>query len=144
MVFVQWKSALACILLACALPISLFHSTSSVPPNTADNIPRDMVSVSVINAVPSPSWSDWRIVQVRFSVACMKARVCEVFCNMLGPSFSHIKATRWRINRFCWMPANNRSKLCFLCVCSLSGCLTFNYKEEQVFWKITITSYPRF
>ena len=68
-----------------------------------------MVSVSVINAVPSPSWSDWIIVQVRFSVACMKARVCVVFCNMLGPSFSHIKATRWRINRFCCMPAKKRS-----------------------------------
>lgn len=68
-----------------------------------------MVSVSVINAVPSPSWSDWRIVQVRFSVACMKARVCAVLCNMLGPSFSHIKATRWRINRFCCMPEKKRS-----------------------------------
>ena len=68
--------------------------TSTAPPNIADNIPRAIVSVSVINAVPNPSSSACIMAQARFSVDSMKMSICEAFLRMASPSLSHISAIR--------------------------------------------------
>jgi len=81
--------------------------TSTAPPNIADNIPRAIVSVSVINAVPSPSSSACIMAQARFSVDSMKMSICEGFLRMDSPSLSHMSAIRWRIRRLCCVSENS-------------------------------------
>ena len=81
--------------------------TSTAPPNIADNIPRAIVSVSVIIAVPSPSSSACIMAQVRFSVDSMKMSICEAFLRMDSPSLSHMSAIRWRMRRLCCVSEKN-------------------------------------
>ena len=85
--------------------------TSTAPPNIADNIPRAIVSVSVINAVPNPSSSACIMAQARFSVDSMKMSICEAFLRMDSPSLSHTSAIRWRIRRLCCVSEKKKTLL---------------------------------
>jgi len=70
-------------------------------------MPRAIISVSVTNAVPSPSSSACIMAQARFSVDSTKMSICEGFLRMESPSLSHMSAIRWRMRRLCCVSEKN-------------------------------------